>query len=608
MLFQYLFLQQNSDSKVVNGKKMEKKVKIQRTRLVLKKQNIIQALLILVLIVLINILSSLVFFRLDLTKEKKFTISPVSRMILSGLDDKVYIEVFFESEDLPAEMLRYKKVVKEFLSNLQDYNKNIEVTFKNPFVKDDPELNRKIYLELYNKGLNPTYISQAKESGYSEKLIFAGALVKYKEREFPVNLINNNASKGTSIVGLSETELERDFVHAIWLLSNKKVRKIAFLEGHDELNEYQTYDIMMSLSKYYQIDRVKMNQQLNALDEYAAVVIAKPQARFSEKDKFIIDQYIMKGGKVVWLVEWMVFDMDSLSKRSSEMAMIRDINLDDQLYKYGVRINPDLIQDLSCLNIPVCVNTIDGKPQFEPRPWFYFPLIVPDTLLNHPLLRNVEPMRTHFVSSIDTVGENSKVKKTILLRTSQYSKSMIHPVEVSLEIMRENPELLTFNQPNLPIAVLLEGTFESAFKNRLSYEFYTDPNFVVLDISKPTKMIVISDGDFIRNEVRSIGEKKQPYPLGYDKYYSEQYTPGNTQFFVNCINYLCADEDLISLRMREIKIRNLDRAKIKNQMLMWIYVNSFVPVLIIIALGLMVLFLRNIKYRRIKFNNGNIKK
>lgn len=585
---------------------MEKQQKKQKTRLILKKQNIFQALLILVIIILVNVLSSLIFVRFDLTKEKRFTISPVSRMILKNLDDKVFIEVYLEAEDLPVEVLRYKKVVKEFLNNLKTYNSNIEVIFKNPFAENDPELNRSIYLELYNKGLNPTYISQAKQTGYSEKLIFAGAIVKYKEREFPVNLVNNSISKGTSIVGLTETELERDFVHAIWMLSAKKVQKIAFLEGHNELDEYQTYDIMMSLSKYYQIDRVKMNNQLNALDDYACVIIAKPKDYFTEKDKFIIDQYIMNAGKVIWLIEWMEFNMDSLSKKSSEMAMIRDINLDDMLYKYGVRINPDLIQDLRCLNIPVYVNTIDGNPQFEPRPWYYFPLIVPDTLLTHQLVRNVEPMRTHFVSSIDTVGEDKNIKKTILLRTSKYSKALVHPIEVSLNIIRDEPELMSFNQPNLAIAILLEGTFESVFKNRLSYEFYENPNFKVLHQSKPTKMIVISDGDFIRNEVRKIGEKKQPYPLGFDKYYQEQYTPGNTQFFVNCVNYLCADENLISLRMREVKIRNLDKTKLKQQKITWIYINSFIPILIIIALGLTLLFLRKIKYNRlININDKN---
>jgi ABC-2 type transport system permease protein len=577
-------------------KAMNKKVR--KTRLVLRKQNIFQALLILLVIAVLNILSSMVFFRLDLTKERRFTITPISKTILAGLEDKVYIEVYLESDDLPVELLRYRKVIKEFLDNFESYSKKIEVEFKNPFTEGNPEQNRDVYWQLYNKGLNPTYVSQSKDGGVTEKMVFAGALVKYREKEFPVNLINNNVSSGAEYVGLSETELERDFIHAIWMLTGKELQKVAFLEGHKELTEYQTYDIMTSLSKYYQIDRVNMNQVLNALDEYAVVVIAKPEGYFPEKDKFIIDQYIMKGGKVIWLVEWMHISMDSLSSKPMQMAMLNDINLDDQLFNYGIRINPDLIQDLRCLSIPVYVNTIDGNPQFEPKQWPFFPTIIPDTLLDHQLLRNLEPMRTHFVSSIDTVGENPAIKKTILLRTSEYSKSMVHPVEVDLELMRNEPEMATFNKPHMPIAVLLEGEFKSNYVNRLSNEFANSDDFEFITQSKKTKMIVISDGDFIRNEVRTMGNKQQPYPLGFDKYYQEQFTPGNTQFIVNCVNYLCADDDLISLRMREIKIRQLDSAKVKQKMFIWVYINSFIPVLIIVMIGLLVVFFRKIKYDR----------
>ncbi len=584
---------------------MDKKLK--KTRLILRKQNIIQALLILLIIVVFNVLSAMVFFRLDLTKEKRFTITPISKTILSNLEDKVYIEVYLDSDDLPVELVRYRKVVKEFLDNFESYSNKIEVEFKNPFTEGDPEQNRDVYWQLYNKGLNPTYVSQSNDGGVSEKMVFAGAIVKYKEKEFPVNLINNNVSSGTEYAGLSETELERDFIHAIWMLTAKSLQKVAFLEGHDELSEYQTYDIMTSLSKYYQIDRVKMNTVLNSLDEYAVVIIAKPKGYFTEKDKFIIDQYIMQGGKVIWLVEWMEMSMDSLSTKPTQMAMIRDINLDDQLFNYGVRINPDLIQDLRCLNVPVYVNTVDGNPQFEPKSWYYFPLIIPDTLLDHQLLRNLEPARTHFVSSIDTVGENPKIKKTILLRTSEYSKSMIHPVEVDLEIMRTEPEMATFIKPKMPIAVLLEGEFRSNFVNRLSEEFANNKDFKFIEISKPTKMIVISDGDFIRNEVKTMGDKQQPYPLGFDKYYNEQFTPGNTQFIVNCVNYLCADEDLIALRMREIKIRQLNTSEVKQKMVVWVYINSFIPVLIIIVIGLLVVMFRKIKYNRKFLSSKSVK-
>ena len=584
-----------------------------------RNQNIFQAVLILALIVILNILSSQVFFRADLTKEKRFSISDFSKEVLDSIDDDIYIEIFLDDKELPAELVRYQRTVDDFMKNLCRYSNKIRYEFKNPFVENnsdeqsfvqkwfgflsdkeevEPLEKKKIFAQLYNKGLNPTYIVQEEGMGGSEKIIFAGALVKYKEKDFPVNLLTNSVSGNNPYTMLSTTELEREFVHAIWMLSSRQIHKVAFLEGHDELDENRTYDIMSSLSKYYRIERVDMNGSLTALDEYGCVVIAKPQKRFNERDKYIIDQYIMNGGKVIWLVEWMNFDMDSLNSHPTSMALMNDINLSDQLFNYGVRINPDLIQDLRCLQIPVCVNTVEGKPQFEPKPWYYFPLIVPDTLLDHQLVKNLDVMRTNFVSSIDTVGEDPNVKKTILLRTSPYSKALSHPVEISLDILREKPEMLTFNKPNIPVAVLLDGEFKSNFANRLPPELADNKDFKFKEKSKKTQMIVISDGDFIRNEIKRMGDKVQPYPLGYDKYYDAQYTPGNTQFIINCVNYLCADEGLISLRMRELKSRTLNATKVRAEKIMWICINSIAPVLIVLLIGFAMIVMRKIKYSK----------
>lgn len=600
-------------------KEIETKKSFSQMRRQNRNQNIFQALLIVALIIILNVLSSQIFFRADLTKEKRFSISDFSKEVLDSIDDEVYIEIFLDDKELPSELVRYQRTVDDFMKNLCRYSNKIRYEFKNPFVERnneeqgfvekwfgflsdesdvDPVEKKKIFAQLYNKGLNPTYIVQEEGMGGSEKIIFAGALVKYKEKDFPINLLTNSVSGNSPYTMLSTTELEREFVHALWMLSSRQIHKVAFLEGHDELDENCTYDIMSSLSKYYRIERVDMNGSLTALDEYGCVVIAKPQKRFNERDKYIIDQYIMNGGKVIWLVEWMNFDMDSLNSNPTAMALMNDINLSDQLFNYGVRINPDLIQDLRCLQIPVCVNTVEGKPQFEPKPWYYFPLIVPDTLLEHQLVKNLDVMRTCFVSSIDTVGEDPNVKKTILLRTSQYSKAISHPVEISLEILREKPEMLTFNKPNIPVAVLLDGEFKSNFAHRLPPELSDNSDFKFKEKSKKTQMIVISDGDFVRNETKRMGDKVQPYPLGYDKYYDAQYTPGNTQFIINCVNYLCADEGLISLRMRELKSRTLNATKVRSEKLMWICINSIAPVLIVLLIGLTMIVLRKIKYSK----------
>jgi len=365
---------------MVGGQSMNKEIETKKSfsqmRRQNRNQNIFQAVLIIVLIIVLNILSSMLFFRADLTKEKRFSISEFSKQVLDSIDDEVYIEIFLKDNDLPSELVRYQRTVDDFMKNLCRYSNKIRYEFKNPFTERgseeqgfvqkwfgflsdesdvDPVEKKKIFAQLYNKGLNPTYIVQEEGMGGSEKIIFAGALVKYKEKDFPVNLLTNSVSGNSPYTMLSSTELEREFVHALWMLSSRKIHKVAFLEGHDELDENRTYDIMTSLSKYYRIERVNMNGSLTALDEYGCVIIAKPQARFNERDKYIIDQYIMNGGKVIWCVEWMNFDMDSLNSNPTAMALMNDINLSDQLFNYGVRINPDLIQDLRCLQIPVCV-------------------------------------------------------------------------------------------------------------------------------------------------------------------------------------------------------------------------------------------------------------
>lgn len=569
-------------------------------RLVFRKQNIIQAILVIVIIALVNILSSFVFFRFDLTKEKRFTISDVSKNLLSELDDDIIIEVYFENSDLPVDLLRYQKIVNEFIKNFSSHSKRIDLEFKKVYDKNNEKITNNLLRQLYEKGLDPTYINENSSTEKKEKIIFAGALVKYREREYPVNLIKKNMLRSNNSGFLSESELEKEFIHAIWMLTRKKVQKIAFLIDHGELDENQTFDIINSLSSYYVVDRLKMNSQLSALDDYSTVILAKPTEYVSERDKYIIDQYIMNGGKVIFLTEWLDFRMDSLSTKVSDVTTIRNINLADQLFNYGVRINPDLIQDLRCLQIPIFVNTIDGQQQFEPKPWFYFPVILPDTTSRNPIVRNLEPMRTHFVSSIDTVGENPNIKKTILLQTSPKSKTISHPVDVTLNIIKQVPDQNTFIKPNIPIAVLLEGVFESNFKNRLNKELLNNEYFVFKEESSPNaKIIVISDGDFIRNEYIVKGEKIQHLPLGMDKYYgNKQETPGNTQFITNCVNYLCEDGRFISLRMRDIKMRLLDSNKIeKNRIVLTVFC-SVVPILIVLLFGSIIILIRYYRYKK----------
>jgi len=566
-----------------------------------RKHTIIQLILIVFIIGIANFISSEWFFRLDLTAEKRYSLHDNSKDVLKNVDDVLYIKVYLDGKNMPVGFKRLQRRVKELLDDFRTYTPHIEYDFIDPFIDPDFEVQRDVYYQLIGKGLIPTNVQMGGGSDYKEQVLFPGALISYKETDYPVNFFVDDINlKGQQSFDRTYSELESNFVRAIWMLTRHQKQKIAFIEGHDELDEHQTTDIMVALSEYYEIHRLKIDGVLNSLNNYRAVVVAKPQARISEKDKYILDQYIMNGGRVLWLIEWMQISMDSLTHKPYEMALINDINLDDQLFRYGVRINPDLVQDLKCLNIPVVVNMIGGEPQFKPMPWYFFPLIVPDTLQSHPINRNVSRIRTHFVSSIDTVGENVNIQKTVLLRTSKYSKSLMAPVEVSLDVLNEAPELASFNQPHRSVAVLLEGVFDSNFDMRIPPEIEMNPDIDFKRKSEPTKMIVISDGDLLRNEVRKLGDKIQTYVLGEDKYYQEQYCPGNKEFILNCINYLCEDESLIQMRMREIKLRELNHTKVKTEGVKWVWINTIVPISIMLIIGIGLLLFRKFKYGRQK--------
>lgn len=566
-----------------------------------RKHSLIQLFLIILIIAALNFIATEWFFRLDLTAEKRYSLHQNSKEVLNGIDDVLYVKVYLDGKNMPVGFNRLQRRVKELLDDFRVYSPHIEYDFIDPFDDPDFEVQRDVYYQLIGKGLIPTNVQMGGGSDYKEQVLFPGAVIRYRETDYPINFfVDDINNQGQQSFDRTYSELESNFIRAIWMLTRHQKQKIAFIEGHDELDEHQTTDIMVALAEYYEVHRLKIAGVLNALDDYSAVIVAKPQSRINEKDKFVLDQYIMNGGRVLWLIEWMSVSMDSLTHKPFEMALINDINLDDQLFRYGVRINPDLVQDLKCLNIPVVVNMIGGEPQFKPMPWYFFPLIVPDTLQNHPINRNVSRIRTHFVSSIDTVGDDLNIKKTALLRTSQYSKSLMAPVEVSLDILNQPPELASFNRPHRTIAVLLEGVFESNFDMRIPPEIAMDQDINFKPKSEPTKMIVISDGDMIRNEVRKLGDKMQTYVLGEDKYYQEQFCPGNKEFILNCINYLCEDESLIQMRMREIKLRELNHTKVRAEGVKWVWINTIVPVSIILLIGIGLVMFRRYKFGRIK--------
>jgi len=572
----------------------------------IRSQNILQLALSLLAIVLINLISNFLFTRIDLTAEKRYSLSPVTKDLIRNLDDIVYFKVYLDGE-FPAGFKRLRNETREMLDELRAYSDNIQYEFIDPSAIKDSKDRTNLYRSLSSKGLEPTELQVRKEDGTSQQVIFPGALVSYKGKEIPMQLLISQVNTAPEVVlNNSIQSLEYNISTSIRKLSKALNMKIAFIEGQGELKAPEVADITNTLSEYYEVERVTINNQINALTEheakegskaqirnkYAAIIIAKPDSAFNEKDKFIIDQYIMHGGKVLWLIDPVAASMDSSLQNTGEtMGIAMDLKLEDQLFRYGARLNPDLVMDLSACPIPIKTGQIGNQPQFEFFPWFFFPIISPHS--NHPIVNNLNAVRGEFMSTIDAIPVDG-VKQTILLTTSEYSRMVNTPALVSLRYLKKKPDPRMFAGPPAIVALLMEGSFPSLFQRRMPAEITNDPLIGFLEVSKPTKMIVISDGDVIHNYFDS--KRNVPIPLGYDKYTRQTF--GNSDLVMNAINYLCDDSGLISVRSRELKLRLLDGTRTEKDKLLLQVLNTVLPILLVLVFGITRSWMRRRKYAR----------
>ncbi len=564
-------------------------------------------MLTLLIVIAVNIISSRVYTRFDLTSEKRYTLSEATKDLLRNLDDIVYFKIYLEGE-FPAGFKRLRRETKELLDEFRAYNKNIQYEFINPSESEDADERNATYQLLIQQGLQPTNLQVKTKSGLEQQVIFPGAVVSYRNKELPVELLDAQIGvPPEAVLNNSVQNLEFKFASALHKLTRKVKPRIAFIEGHGELNKKETYDITLSLQGDYIVERVQINGQVNALvnrslmdsvtmdylikPKYAAIIIAKPDSVFSSKDKFIIDQYVMYGGKVMWLIDPVLTSMDSIQMTESTVAVENNINLQDQLFAYGVKLNTDLIMDLNALPIPVRTGQIGNQPQIDFFPWYYFPLITP--IAQHPVVRNLNAVKTQFVSSLDTVRVQN-IHKTILLQSSPYTRTVGVPAVISLAIMREPPDERIYNGPPRPVCVLLEGVFESYFRNRVPPSLADAREIGFKEYSDKTSMIVVSDGDVIRNQFHI--PDGYPLPLGYDQFTKETF--GNKAFILNALNYLTDGPGLISIRSRELKLRLLDKTKIDHNRLKLQLINTLLPVLAVLLAGMLLVWLRKRKYAR----------
>ncbi len=555
------------------------------------------------IVLLVLFISGFVRLRADLTSEERYTLKATTRELVSGLDDQVFVKVYLAG-DLPADLRRLGEATRELLDELRvDGPERLNYTFIDPSADPDEKVRREVYAALEKEGLQYSSIRIREKDGFSEKIVFPGALVTYRGRTVAVQLLKTQLrTPDADMVNRSINNLEYELGSAIRQLTRKERPRIAFLEGHGELEPIRVRDVTTLLGEHYDVSRVRIDGQLAALSErlegaryrtnrYDLLVVAKPDSAFPEKDLYIIDQFVMNGGRVLWLLDAMNANLDSLRRNQYSMATAMDLGVDQLLFAYGVRINNDLLLDRSCAPIEIFTTPYGNQRKLERFPWFFEPVLIPKE--GHPVVNNIDPVHTRFVSSMDTIGTDS-IRKTILLTTSPYNGVLRNPVRVALNIVELQLGMDRKGTP-APVAVLMEGPFTSAFTGRLTTRFLQegDPNFRAK--GRSSAQLVISDGDVIENRVDPV--KGMYYMLGYDRYANAKIY-GNRELLVNAVNYLLDDRSLISLRARSITLRQLDPVRSASERPYWWAVNLAAPSLLVLLTGLVLHLLRRRRYAR----------
>lgn len=577
----------------------------------IKTKNIRNLLITFLLLILVNLISAFYFKRIDLTAEKRYTLTNYTKEKLKNLNGKIFITVYLDGKDLPFQFKKFKSAIQEELSIFEIYaGKKLDYEFVNPTQpKKSDQWRKDLYNNLYQLGIVPVETSETTEGKETNTLIFPAAVISYSfydkkadsliTRKVGINLLNNDPHYDQSSpenINTSAQTLEYKLINEITKISKINKPKIAFLEGQGEIDEAHVIDIEKALSEYYDVMRGKIGGRYGALSDFDVVVIAKPTKPFSETDKFVLDQYLMNGGKIMWFVDGVNVSMDSIyyyGRSYCMPALPTTLKIDDQLFTYGVRINTDILQDMYCSTILLKGVSATGEARNHHYKWPYSPLLV--TQNTNVINKYLDYIRTEFVSSIDTVGKNSKIKKTILLSTSNATRriEVNVPMQIDFKEINEPIDQNLFVNKSMPVAVLLEGQFPSLWQGRITSKMMP-PGAKFIGTSVPTKMIVVSDGDLIKNVVNSEGEV---YPLEFDKY-SLMNFKGNKQFMINAMNYLCDDEGLMQVRSREFKLRLLDKKVVNQSKNLWQFINVALPVITIILFGLIFIWIRKRKYTK----------
>ena len=560
-------------------------------------------------IVVVNVISNFAFKRIDMTADRHFSLTDFTREYLAFLKGSVMVRVYLDGDELPVSFGRMKDEIRSKLEEFKVYGGDkLDYTFINPTKNDNKDARYGIYKQLFDLGLRPVEIDSHSGEQTTKTMIFPCAVVCYTlegktgpdnhdttlVREIGLNLLKADPrldpGDEQNIFNSIET-LEYEIINAIFRLSQIEKPRIAFIDGHGEASDEQLVDISTALSDYYDVRRGNINGRVGVLDGFSAIIIAKPTKPFSEDDKFAIDQYVMQGGSVLWLLDATTASMDSLAKREVSAVLPLELNLEDMLFTYGVRLNYNVVRDLQCSQIGLAVSGAGGQPQIKLFPWDYYPVIL--SHVKNPITKHLNYLLCQFAGTIDTVGTNVPISKTVLLQSSKYSKVINAPFSLSFESISQRPDQNDYTKPYNNVAVLLEGNFESLYKERRGRNV-NGTYYETKTSTQPSKQIVVSDGDVAINDISPKGE---PYPLGFDRNTQNTFK-GNKEFIINAVNYLTGNGDLLTIRLKEMKVRILDKQRAQQERNFWAVVNVVVPLLIIAAAGVTIYFVRKRKYTK----------
>jgi len=545
----------------------------------------------LLVVILINIIAQTTFFRLDLTDDKRYSVSPATQNMLEGMKNEVYIEVFLEGE-FPAGFERLQAAIKEKLEEFRIYGgANIQYKFTNPNESGDNKSRNAFFSQLVKRGLQPTNLQTMEGGQRVEKIIFPGAIISRAGGiEIPVTFLKGNQAAPPEVrLNQSVEGVEYELSQAIRRLTNTSLPKIGVLQGHGELNGTEFYDLGITLKDYYDIVPVKLQEVAN-LDGFDAIICAKPDSFFTDIEKYKIDQFVVKGGKALFFIDPVKIDIDSINAETGSLALPYDLNLSDLFFNWGIRLNNDLVMDINAASIPMVVGYVGDRPNTQLLPWGFYPIV--NNFGSHPTVKNMDALYLRFASTIDTVKSSAGIKKNMLFATSPYSRIMPGPVRVNFNEARNEPNPKQYNKQNLPLAYMLEGEFTSSFSFKINEEAKKRTKF--LDKGTGGKVLVVSDGDFVRNEFSK--RTGQSYPLGFDRFAQVQFA--NKDFVMNCLNYMLDEKGLIVAKSKDIKLRPLDKPRIAKQKGLWQFANIVVPVFAILIFGAIRLNIRKRRFSR----------